>query len=309
MTDDPLVSIIIPAYNYACFLPFAVDSALNQNYSKVEVIVVNDGSKDETHEIAQSYGCRIRYVYQENQGLSAARNSGIREANGEYLVFLDADDILKPTMVEQSLKILKELEPDFAIVAHLSDLINKDGGRIDKSWGFPKGDIEVTSLDLLIQGRFSTIVLALKRVFDEVGDFDPNLHASEDRDMWIRIAQKFRIYRLNNPLSSVRRHGSNMSSDGRRQSDAIKQVHQKAWQQGYLKGWQSIYWLKIASFFQFQKAMMIGHLTPIAAIGHLALSLSLWPVFGDRKKLGHLSLFRLRLTSRIIRDWLFKTNS
>ena len=167
----------------------------------------------------------------------------------------------------------------------------------------------MTSLDLLIQSRFSTIVLASKRVFDEVGDFDPNLHASEDRDMWIRISQKYRIFRQNTPLSSVRRHGSNMSSDGIRQSNAIKQVHQKAWQQGYLKGWQFIYWLKIASFFQFQKAMMTGHLTPIAAIGHLALSLSLWPVFGDRKKLGHLSLFRLRLTSRIIRDWLFKTNS
>ena len=309
MTDDPLVSIIIPAYNYARFLPFAVDSALNQSYSNVEVIVVNDGSKDETHEIAQSYGDRIRYIHQENQGLSAARNSGIRAANGEYLVFLDADDILALNMVEQSQDTLRELGPDFAVVAHLPDLINQEGVLIDKSWGFPKGDTEVTFLDLLIQNRFPTIVLVLKRALDEVGDFDPDLKASEDRDMWIRIARKFRIYRLSNPLSSVRRHGTNMSSDGVRQSDAIKQVHQKARQRGDLKGRKSIYWLKIASFFQFQKAMMTGHTTPINAIGNLVVSFSLWPVFGDRKKLGQPALFRVRLTARIIRDWLFKLNS
>ena len=128
--------------------------------------------------------------------------------------------------------------------------------------------------------------------------------------MWIRNAHKSTAFiRHSTPLSSVRRHGSNMSSDGIRQSDAIKQVHQKAWQQGYLQGGQFIYWLKIGSFFQFQKAMMTGHTTPINAIGNLVVSFSLWPVFGDRKKLGQPALFRVRLTARIIRDWLFKLNS
>ena len=309
MTDDPLVSIIIPAYNYALFLPFAVDSALNQSYLNTEVVVVNDGSRDETHEVAQSYGERIRYIHQENQGLSAARNSGIREANGEYLVFLDADDILKPNMVEQSLDTLRKLGSDFAVVAHLPEMIDREGVVIGKSWGFPKGDVEVTCLDLLIQNRFPTIVLALKRVFNEVGGFDPDLKASEDRDMWIRISRKFRIWRQDLPLSSVRRHENNMSSDGSRQSDAIKQIHQKAWQQGYLQGGQFIYWLKVASFFQFQKAMMTGHTAPIHAIGNLAISVSLWPIFADRKKLGQPTFFRVRLIMRIIRDWLFKPNS
>ena len=309
MTDDPLVSIIIPTYNYARFLPYAVDSALNQNYLNVEVIVVNDGSKDETSEVAQSYGERIRYIYQENQGLSAARNSGIQEAKGDYLVFLDADDILALNMVEQSLEALWKLGSHFAVVANQSELINREGAYTGKTWGFPKGDVEVTCLDLMIQNRFSPMLLARKQVFREVGGFDPDLKASEDRDMWIRISLRFRIYRLGRALSFSRRHGSNMSSDGVRQSAAIKQVHQKAWQQGDLKGGQFIYWLKIASFFQFQKAMMTGHLSPIAAITNLGISFCLWPVFGDRKKLGQPFLFRVRLTARIIRDWLFKPNS
>lgn len=310
MAEKPLVSIIIPAYNYARFLPFAVDSALNQNYSNFELIVVNDGSTDDTHEVVQSYADRIRYIQQVNQGLSAARNSGIREANGEYLVFLDADDILKPNMIRQSLETLGKLGSEFSLVAHLPELINEKGDLIDRSWGrFPKVDIEVTCLDLMIQNRFPPTVLARKQVFKEVGGFDLELKASEDRDMWVRIARRFRIFRLNEPLSLSRRHGSNMSSDGFRQTDAIRRVLNKARQQDYLNGPQSIYWLKIASFFQFQKAMMIGQIKPAAAIISIMTSFSVWPFFWDRKNLGQPSLFRMRLCARIIRDWFLKNDS
>ncbi|MBO4300125.1 MAG: glycosyltransferase [Desulfovibrio sp.] len=94
----PLISVIIPCYNYARYLPIAVESALSQQSSalNVEVIVVDDGSTDDTPRVAQQYGHRIRYMFQENQGLSSARNTGMRAAHGDFLLFLDADDLLSP---------------------------------------------------------------------------------------------------------------------------------------------------------------------------------------------------------------------
>ena len=92
----PLISVIIPTYNYGRFLPDAVKSVLGQKKDglAVEIIVVDDGSTDDTADVAQRLGSSIQYIYQENQGLSAARNAGIRAAHGDYLVFLDADDLL-----------------------------------------------------------------------------------------------------------------------------------------------------------------------------------------------------------------------
>ena len=94
--SQPLVSIIIPCYRQAHLLPQAVDSALGQTYPHVEVLVVNDGSDDNTEEVATGYGDRIRYIHQQNRGLSGARNTGIRHAQGAYLKFLDSDDHLHP---------------------------------------------------------------------------------------------------------------------------------------------------------------------------------------------------------------------
>ncbi len=92
-TEFPLISVIIPVYNYGRYLREAVDSALRQTYPTYEVILINDGSTDETEKIAFSYGSRIRYHLQKHQGLGASKNQGVRLANGEYITFLDADDI------------------------------------------------------------------------------------------------------------------------------------------------------------------------------------------------------------------------
>ncbi len=92
-TGSPLVSVIIAVYNYGCYLREAIDSALRQTYPAYEVILVNDGSADETEKIALSYGSRIRYYFQEHQGLGASKNQGVRLAGGECITFLDADDI------------------------------------------------------------------------------------------------------------------------------------------------------------------------------------------------------------------------
>src|SRR5690606_1422900 len=94
-----LISVVIPCYNYGHFLPIAIESVLNQTYLNKEIIVVDDGSSDNTAEVATSYE-EVKYIYQKNRGLSAARNLGAAHSNGEYLVFLDADDWLYPKALE-----------------------------------------------------------------------------------------------------------------------------------------------------------------------------------------------------------------
>ena len=106
MSDEPLVSVIIPCYKQAEYLPAAVDSALAQTYAPVEVIVVNDGSPDDTEKVALGYGSRIVYIHRPNGGLSAARNTAIARARGKYLKFLDSDDYLHPEQIEWQMAAL-----------------------------------------------------------------------------------------------------------------------------------------------------------------------------------------------------------
>src|SRR5256885_924618 len=98
---DALVSVIIPCYRQAQFLPAALDSVLAQTHLDIEPIVVNDGSDDDTDAVARRYGSRISYLRQGNSGLPAARNAGIRKARGKFLLFLDADDLLHPQAVQR----------------------------------------------------------------------------------------------------------------------------------------------------------------------------------------------------------------
>ncbi|MFC2343670.1 MAG: glycosyltransferase family 2 protein [Negativicutes bacterium] len=111
-----MVSIIIPTYNRANCLSFSLESALQQTYGEIEVILVDDGSTDDTatrvRSLQEQYGARVKYIYQENQGVSSARNRGLREASGEYVSFLDSDDRLYPTKIEEQVKFLQEKEAD-----------------------------------------------------------------------------------------------------------------------------------------------------------------------------------------------------
>ena len=102
---SPLVSVIITCFNHAHYLPQAIESVLEQDYKDVEVVVVDDGSTDNTRSVASRYD--VKYVYQQNQGLSAARNTGIDKSAGDYLVFLDADDWLLPKALSTNLKYLQ----------------------------------------------------------------------------------------------------------------------------------------------------------------------------------------------------------
>ena len=126
----PLISVIIPTYNYGRFLPDAVKSVLGQKKDglAVEIIVVDDGSTDDTADVAQRLGSSIQYVYQENQGPSAARNNGIRRARGDYLVFLDADDMLTSGTLSSHIEnFAAHPELDVSVCLSLQLFENKDG--------------------------------------------------------------------------------------------------------------------------------------------------------------------------------------
>ena len=105
----PLVTVVIPTYNYGHFVEQAVESALSQRYPNIEVIVVDDGSQDDTKARLEKYRGRIQYIYQRNQGLSAARNTGILKARGEYIAFLDADDIWIPEKISEQIGMFKSV--------------------------------------------------------------------------------------------------------------------------------------------------------------------------------------------------------
>jgi glycosyltransferase involved in cell wall biosynthesis len=215
--------VVIPTYNYGQYVTQAVDSALTQTYPNHEVIIVDDGSTDDTRERLRTYADRIRYVYQDNQGLSAARNTGIQAARGEWIALLDSDDQFHPRKLEAQVGFLRR-SPDTALLA--SD------GLLDLSKGWPDlGDLSslparpVTLRDLLLRARFgSCSVLVRKACFDTVGFFDTGLRSAEDRDMWIRIATRFPVMKIEAPLWWYRQHANSMSMVAVRMEEAEMKV-------------------------------------------------------------------------------------
>ena len=199
---SPLVSIIIPAYNAANYLSEAIDSALAQTYSNIEVIVINDGSKDngETEKIALSYGNRIKYYAKENGGSSSALNFGISKMQGEWFSWLSHDDLYYPEKIERQIEFLNELPNNIRsqhVLFSASELINATGKIIRKP--STKCIAQTAGRINSISGNEFLIAEPTKnnfhgcsclvniKVFNEIGCFDENLRLLNDVDMWYRI--------------------------------------------------------------------------------------------------------------------------
>lgn len=220
----PQVSIIIPTYNHAHFLPYAIESVLQQTFDDWEVIIVDDGSTDDTCAVvAMLEGPRIRYVYQLNRGPNSARNMGLRLARSDLIALLDADDLWGPLYLQTMVARLERSSVGVAVYGGY-------GFRNEK--GVPIGR-EITKvvpsqacyLELLKGNWLSSSAILLRRsVFREVGDFDETLRASEDFDMWLRIAKRFPVEGERSVLSWVRRYGTNSSNDVNRMADAYIEV-------------------------------------------------------------------------------------
>lgn len=185
-----LVSIIIPAYNAAVYIREAVDSALAQTYPNCEVIVVDDGSTDNTRVILEPYinARKIQYIYQPNKGLSGARNTGIRAAKGEYIALLDADDLFLPTKIERQIKYLTENPSCDVSYSDLYHFWDEEPNKLLKlNYKYYSGE-EVLS-HLLWNHFIAPLTVVLRRsVFNRFGYFEENLRRSEDLDFWLRLA-------------------------------------------------------------------------------------------------------------------------
>jgi glycosyltransferase involved in cell wall biosynthesis len=182
-----LVSVVIPAYNQGEFLLEAIDSALSQTLSAVEVIVVDDGSTDDTPRIAASFGDRIVYLRQPNQGLAAARNTGIRAARAPLLQFLDSDDALYPDSLERACEAA-DLHPDASVFTTTWDEMDQAGrlvARVDAP--LLPTDAFHALFDPMLVGP-PCRYLVRRSAFSQAGLFDTRLEACEDWDMWLRIA-------------------------------------------------------------------------------------------------------------------------
>lgn len=189
----PCVSVIIPSYNRANYLPEALDSVLAQTYQDFEVIVVDDGSTDNTESAVFPYLSRIRYVKQNNSERSAARNHGIRLASGEFIAFLDSDDFWRPSKLEKQVAFLKK-HPDVDLVYTWLDICDM-GGRPLKlvKDGRPLTTQHGASVfyPLLLRNFVvggATTVMARRSAIELAGGFDEGLRHVEDWDLWLRMA-------------------------------------------------------------------------------------------------------------------------
>ncbi len=223
-----LVSVIIPCYNHAQFLRQAIESVLAQTYSDFEIVVVDDGSSDNTAEVVMRYPL-VRYVYQENAGLASARNTGLRHSRGKFLVFLDADDRLLPDALETGICCMRE-HPECAFVSGHCRVIDSNGVILPSP---RQRRVEQEHyLKLLRGGSYiwcPATVLYQRRIFDFVHGFDPALKRLEDYELYLRITKDFPVYSHNQVVAEYRRHGSNMSRDVSAQIHTALAAHSAQW--------------------------------------------------------------------------------
>lgn len=241
VTALPLVTVIVPAFNYAHFISQTLDSVRGQTYQNWECVVVDDGSTDDTREVVARYverDARIRYVHQQNSGLSAARNTGIKHSRGEFLQFLDADDLIEECKIEGQVEYL-ETHKDVDLVygdARYFSTENPNERRYsmfdpDEAW-MPQ--LSGTGFDLLPALLKQCILpinapLVRRTVIAEVGMFNTKSVAVEDWEYWIRCAsqgKRFQYVSLDRTLALIRYHPSSLSKNNARMVSGIIQMRQ-----------------------------------------------------------------------------------
>lgn len=202
-----LVSVVIPCYKQAHFLSEAIESVRAQSYPCHEVIVVDDGSPDDTGQVTARYPA-VRYVRQTNQGLSAARNTGYRHSQGSFLVFLDADDRLLPNHFSSSLDAFHR-KPEAAFVCGNYRFLGDDQA-IHVHDCRPQPDLYGTLLRSNFIGPPHTVMFR-RTAIARAGGFRPGLKSCEDQDMYLRIARTSPIYCHHETIAEYRRHTNQMS--------------------------------------------------------------------------------------------------
>jgi len=205
--SQPKVSIVIPVYNGADFLREAIESALAQTYTNLEILVVNDGSTDggNTERVALEYQARIRYFAKPNGGTATALNLGLQEMSGEWFSWLSHDDVYYPQKIQSQIEFLKDRGYPDCVVSCGHDLINERSevfSRRPPSETFGNPVLRIMAADV-----HGCALLVSRRCFDVVGFFNPELRSTQDNDMWLRIALAgYPFYALRSNLVGSRQH-------------------------------------------------------------------------------------------------------
>jgi glycosyltransferase involved in cell wall biosynthesis len=225
---NDLVSVIVPVYNRAHLVAETIDSILLQTYRHLEIILINDGSSDNSLSVIKEYEkCfpeKIRVIDQKNQGQIVARNNGIKEAHGKYIAFLDSDDLWLPSKLEQQIPLFGQ---GVGLVYGGVEFINESGETTDFDPCDPSVQGNIYP-QLLVKNRMTGgSVVVLAEALAKVGLFDPEFRAAENWDLWLRICKEYQARLVNKPVVKYRLHQNNMSKDVMLMQDAKRQIMSK----------------------------------------------------------------------------------
>ncbi len=200
--NTKLVSVILPTYNRAWILKESVDSVLAQDYPKIELIVINDGSTDDTLDLLEEYKDRITIINQENKGVSAARNAGIKKSRGEFIALLDSDDAWEKGKISCQMDFF-DRHPE-ALICQTEEIWIRNGKRVNPKVKHkkPSGDIFKASLKLCLVSP--SAVMMKKELFELKGYFNESFTVCEDYDLWLRISADTPVYLIDKPYTIKR---------------------------------------------------------------------------------------------------------
>ena len=229
LDHTPLVSVVIPAYNAAAYVPATLDSVLAQTFSNYEIIVINDGSPDtpELEKVLQPYFGKIRYIKQENRGPSSARNTGIQAARGQYVALLDSDDIWLPKHLANQMAML-ESDPSLGLV-YANGVQIRDDRPVGVSFDRTPQSLPV-NFDCLLREQ-STVntssAVVSREALVEAGMFDEEFRRCEDYDLWLRLAAAGVRMTFTREIQIAHRPANGLAASGDLMKQALIAVYQK----------------------------------------------------------------------------------
>lgn len=222
-----LVSVIIPNYNHTRFVRGAIHSALNQNYPRIEIIIVDDGSTDNSRDVVAEFGNKVRYIWQENQGLAGARNTGIRAARGEFVGLLDADDLWQPNFLDVMLS-LADQHPEAVLYYCCAQGMDIKGRDLPQIFGGPPVPSDMLYQSLLRANFLLPSTIMIRRsIALSAGLFDPVLRSCEDWDLWLRLLPEHTFVGTSACLVRYRLHDSSLTKDPAGMQKALRSVVEK----------------------------------------------------------------------------------
>ena len=192
------ISVIIPTYNRKHTLSRSIGSVLSQTTKPLEIIVVDDGSTDGTRDWISAEYPTVKYIYQNNSGVSSARNNAIRNTRGEWIAFLDSDDEWLPNKLEQQINLIQDY-PEY-ILCHSNEIWIRNGRRVNQMKKHKKFGGEVFEKCLDICRISPSSALIKKSILEKIGYFDESLEVCEDYDLWLRLTAKHKILFIDEPL-------------------------------------------------------------------------------------------------------------